>query len=116
MKKKAGLTDLRHPMQPLGLDEYGVLRFKPNRLVDALLEHGQKTGLGLNELRVRFGTREYKEDHVQLAQLIGYSLSGFGELSFVDNATYATAHEMAGDKMLTPLKPGSPRWRARSRN
>lgn len=39
----------RHPIQPLAVDEQGVLRFQSNRLVSALLDHGQETGLGLRE-------------------------------------------------------------------
>lgn len=32
-----------------------------------------------------------QEDRVQLAQLIGYSQEGFGELSYVTNKDYARA-------------------------
>ncbi len=31
------------------------------------------------------------EDRIQFAQLIGYSHSGFGELSYVDDQTYEAA-------------------------
>jgi hypothetical protein len=34
------------------------------------------------------------EDREQFAQLIGYSLSGFGELSYVSDETYAAAELM----------------------
>lgn len=44
-----------HPMQPLFVDGDGVIRFRPNALVRFLLE-----------------------------QLIGYSASGWGELSYVN--------------------------------
>lgn len=40
-----------------------------------------------------------QEDQEQFAQLIGYSLSGFSELSYVSDETYNTAEKMSnGDK------------------
>lgn len=84
---------MRHPIQPLAKDEQGVVRFKANKLVCALLDHGQRTGLGLNELAVKFGG-EYVDDWRQLAQLLGYSLSGYGDLSYVDDDTYSAATRM----------------------
>ncbi|ELY4307208.1 hypothetical protein SMZ19_003863 [Cronobacter sakazakii] len=35
------------------------------------------------------------EDRMQLAQLIGYSLSGYGSLSYVSDESYARAASMA---------------------
>lgn len=77
-----------HPIQPL--ETYnGALRFKRNKIVDDLLEHGQKHGFGLNEIA---GKDYSNEDRQQLAQLIGYSLSGYSELrGYVDDAAYAAA-------------------------
>lgn len=85
----------RHPIQPLEKDDQDVLRFKENTLVRALLEHGQKTGFGLNELASEFNADVYADDRRQLAQLIGYSLSGYGDLSYVDDYTYGVAAAMA---------------------
>lgn len=82
-------------MQPLIKDEQGVQRFQANTLVRALLDHGQATGLGLNELCVKFHPSEHKADWQQLAQLIGYSLGGYGSLSYVDDEAYNTASYMA---------------------
>lgn len=82
-------------MQPLIKDEQGVQRFMANTLVCALLDHGQATGLGLNELCVKFHPSEHQADWQQLAQLIGYSLSGYGSLSYVDDEAYNTASYMA---------------------
>lgn len=74
----------RHPIQPLEIDERGRLRFKRNTIVD-FLTRGR-----LNELSVMDFPQE---DWEQLAQLIGYSLDGFGTLSYVSDATYNVAAE-----------------------
>lgn len=72
----------KHPVQPLVRDEQGGLRFKENSIVKFLAANR------LNELaRMNFPS----EDWEQLAQLIGYSLSGFGELSYVSEDTYKRA-------------------------
>ena len=79
------------PMQPL-VDVNGVTRFKKNGVVDALYEHGVKTGFGLNELHCMDFS---DEDRMQFAQLIGYSLSGYGELSYVTDDAYEAAEQAA---------------------
>jgi hypothetical protein len=87
------MTITHNPIQPLVLDSHEVLRFKENPLVRMLLDHGQRTGLGLNEL-ARLDAEP--EDRMQLAQLIGYSLDGYGSLSYVTDDAYkaaATMHE-----------------------
>jgi hypothetical protein len=78
-------------MQPL-VDVNGVTRFRKNGLVDALYEHGVKTGLSLNELHCMEFT---DEDRMQFAQLIGYSLNGYGELSYVTDDAYEAAEQAA---------------------
>lgn len=71
-----------HPMQPILLDPTGRPRFKKNSAVEYLAE-GR-----LNEI----ASRGYSdEDMAQLAQLIGYSVDGFSELSYVSDADYARA-------------------------
>lgn len=85
---------MKHPIQPLAHDENGVLRFKENTIVRELLEFGQKNGFGLNEIAEKTFSRE---DWVQFAQLIGYSLSGFSELSYVSDDDYNTADRMSQD-------------------
>lgn len=84
----------KHPIQPLQLDDKGVLRFKENAIVRHLLDNG---GIDLNKLaRLEFS----REDREQFAQLIGYSLSGFGELGYATDATYAVAQKMHEDPEL----------------
>ena len=86
---------MKNPIQPLSKDEQGVVRFKENVLVRALLDHGQDTGLGLNELARKFYTPDHADDWQQLAQLIGYSLSGYSDLSYVSDNAYGAAAMMA---------------------
>jgi hypothetical protein len=84
-----------HPTQPVALDADGVLRFKQNTIVRDLLDVASAHGLDLNEI----ARRQYcDEDRVQLAQLIGYSVSGFGELSYVSDEAYARATEGCDDE------------------
>ncbi|WAT32217.1 hypothetical protein [Pseudomonas sp. GXZC] len=80
---------MNHPMQPLEPDEQYGFRFKENAIVTYLLDHG---GIDMNALAVLdFSV----EDREQFAQLIGYPLTGFGELSYVRAQTYAVAASMA---------------------
>lgn len=68
----------RQPMQPVVVASDGVIRFKQNKIISDMLEFCQGYGFGLNEI----ATRNYeKDDYSQLMQLIGYSVSGYGNLS-----------------------------------
>jgi hypothetical protein len=80
---------LPHPVQPVEDDGNDVIRFKPNEIVRHLLDRG---GFDMNSLsRLPFS----REDWVQFCQLIGYSVSGFSELSYVDDKDYAKADVLA---------------------
>ena len=68
------------PLQPI---ENG--RFIPNRIVEALLE---TSTLDLNKIALMDFTGQ---ERMPFAQLIGYSLSGFSELNYVDDETYEAA-------------------------
>ncbi len=77
------------PMQPIVIDEKGVPRFKANAIVQYLLDHG---GIDMNKLaRLEFS----QEDRMQFAQLIGYSVSGFGDLSYAHPAMVLAADTAA---------------------
>lgn len=79
----------KNPMQPLISDEAGVVRFKKNKIVSDLLDFASKHGMDLNTIGMN---RSYSnDDHEQLAQLIGYSVSGFGDLSYVSDETFDKA-------------------------
>lgn len=75
----------KHPVQPLVRDKHKTLRFKQNAIVRFLLDNGPND---MNKLAVMPFTNE---DRAQFAQLIGYSLSGYSELSYVSNKEYDRA-------------------------
>jgi len=78
----------KHPMQPVQFDD-NIIRFKHNAIVRYLLDAGP---FDMNTLSAgRFTV----EDREQFAQLIGYSVSGFGDLSYVRDQTCATAEALA---------------------
>lgn len=87
-----------HPIQPLlppgekGTRDGGP-RFKGNGIVRFLLSACESHGVGLNEISADKNAFS-QEDREQFAQLIGYSLGGFGELSYVRDETYDTAERM----------------------
>ena len=70
----------KHPRQPIVIDEYGVKRFKQNAIVRELLDRA--TAAKVMDLNVIALMNFSDEDRQQFAQLIGYSLSGYGELSY----------------------------------
>lgn len=82
----------RPPMQPIVIDDQGVVRFQQNVLVRRLLDEGRKHGLDLNWLALVDAPRS---DHEQFAQLIGYSVSGFGDLPYVRPETIERADALA---------------------
>lgn len=73
------------PIQPLIQDERGVTRFQPNAIVQHLLDNG---GIDMNQIaRLSFS----REDRVQFAQLIGYSLVGASTLSYMTDEVLQAA-------------------------
>lgn len=83
---------MKHPIQPIETDAAGNPRFKENAIVRYLLEHGPHD---MNHLaRKEFS----KEDRQQFAQLIGYSLRGYGELNYVDDDAYEAAEQISQGK------------------
>lgn len=78
-----------HPIQPLEKDSNGVIRFKKNAIVEFLLDHG---GFDMNSLaQMKFSD----EDREQFAQLIGYSIGGFADLSYASDDVIEEAYKMA---------------------
>jgi len=76
---------LAMPLQPIFNG-----RFIPNKIVMMLLDRAPVDLNGIACMDFTQGERE------QFAQLIGYSISGFGELSYVSEETYTTAVKMTG--------------------
>jgi len=71
---------MEHPMQDIEKDTNGVIRFRRNDIVRALLDTGK---LNMNDLALLPFS---DEDRRQFAQLIGYSISGYCDLSYVSEA------------------------------
>jgi hypothetical protein len=82
---------MKHPIQPIEPDKIGVLRFKQNKIVRHLLD--THPNCNLNTI-ASMGPDFDDEDRRQLAQLIGYSVSGYGTLSYVRDEDYAAAAHM----------------------
>ena len=84
-----------NPMQPMVYDDRGVLRFKANPIVQVLLD--THPSLDLNQLACMSFS---DDDRAQFAELIGYSLSGYGELSYVSDVRYEEAE--AASRLAIP--------------
>lgn len=80
------MEHLNHPIQPLHIAKDGCVRFKPNLIIKYLVD--QKI-IKLNDLADMGCFAD--EDWEQLAQLMGYSHSGFGSLSYVSDRVYEAA-------------------------
>lgn len=72
-------------MQPVYLDEHDTARFRPNVLVQYLLDNG---AIDMNKLA---HVRAPDDDRQQFAQLIGYSVGGYGDLPYCDDEVYNSA-------------------------
>jgi hypothetical protein len=83
------MREIKNAIQPTVRDDGGRLRFKENKIVSFLLDNG---GYDMNKLAREDFT---KNDREQFAQLIGYSLDGYGMLSYVTDETYDTASILA---------------------
>jgi len=81
------------PIQPIKDN-----RFVGNEIVRYLLDNG---GIDLNKLAVLDFSQEDRE---QFAQLIGYSLSGYSELSYVSDETYEAVEEKMMNLEITDIE------------
>lgn len=92
------------PMQPIGYDSHGIPRFRENRIVDWLLKKCQADGFGLNTIARMHAQGEFDDaEMIQLSQLIGYSVSGYGDLSYVQR--HATKACDPADEAADALPP-----------
>lgn len=73
------MPEPQHPTQPMVVNTDGTVRFKRNHLVRHLLDYGGLTLTDMNR-EVQAG-RATMEDYRQLMQLIGYSVSGYGDIA-----------------------------------
>jgi len=88
------VSKMKSPMQPVYCDKDGVIRFKENEIVRRLLDEG---GINLNDIACWDVSQEDRE---QFGQLIGYSVSGYGTLSYVSNETCEAGDKLAEDLTL----------------
>jgi hypothetical protein len=79
-----------HPRQPVVVDARGVHRFKKNALVRYLLD--THPTVGLSELAY-LGSQFSQDDWMQFAQLLGYSVSGACDLSYLSDEVREAALE-----------------------
>ena len=78
----------KHPIQPI-INVNGIYRFKQNKIVRYLLDNG---GIDLNQIAILACEGEFsKEEQSHFAQLIGYSVGGYADLSYVTNKEYERA-------------------------
>jgi len=84
--------ETKHPMQPIDIFSNGIARFKENKIVSYLSEgrHNEIAAMDFSD-----------EDRMQFAQLIGYSISGYGDLSYVTNESYDEAMYTLADKSIS---------------
>jgi len=89
--------NIENPVQPLIWDNE-IIRFKKNAIVRFLLDTSQ---YNLNKIaEMDFSD----DDREQFAQLIGYSLSGFSELSYATVETIEQAEKQQIYKNTWDLK------------
>ena len=95
---------MRHPTQPLEEDSDGILRFKENNIVRWMLDNTVLArGLLPTDMNA-LAMHDFKQnDREQFAQLIGYSLCGYNDLSYVSNESHSTAEAML-ENNNDPLK------------
>lgn len=103
-------------MQPVHLDKNDVLRFRDNAIVRYIVDHAADvvhqgahaidpaTGRPMHQGRLdlsKLATLDFpQEDREQFAQLMGYSICGYHELSYVSDESCAQASVLA--KQVVP--------------
>lgn len=80
---------MKHPMQPVQMDNNGIIGFKKNSVVDYLAEN---CGRNINSLAL-MGFSD--EDMEQFIQLIGVSVSFFSDLDYASDAACKKAKNKA---------------------
>lgn len=81
-----------YPMQPIALDEHGTVRFEGSPIISYLASEVTD----LNHLAIWCAQNQIGQKYQeQLAQLIGYSVSGYGTLSYVSDRSFDRASAVA---------------------
>lgn len=87
-KNKRLVDNMKHPMQPIGFAEGNVVRFKANKVIQWLFDTGK---LDLNAMAMQNFS---KQDTEQIAQLLGYSVCGYSDLSYATKKSKDQAWEI----------------------
>lgn len=86
------------PMQPVHITEGGIARFVANRIVDDALDTAAGQGFDMNHIALLALQGRYtKDEQMQFAQLIGYSVDGYGSLSYTTDLSYEEAQAKIND-------------------
>jgi len=89
------VNETTHPFQPIYMDDNGTVRFKPNKIVEHLAK------ARLNDLST-LGFSD--EDWDQFAQLIGYSVSAWGGLSYVSSENCKVGDSMVDNPAQSEIE------------
>jgi hypothetical protein len=101
----AGDTE-RPTLRPLVIANDGMVRFKPNAACRWLIDEGGRRGLGfMNSLAT---VEMSAEDRMEFAQLIGYSVGGYSELSYVTDES-SEAAEREAEKLRKTVRADAAR-------
>ena len=96
----------KHPIQPIEKDEHGTYRFKPNAIVQYLLDKGP---FDLNHLAMKAATTPFsQEDREQFAQLINDARSqaqGAKQSSPSSNEQPQPSQQSRGDSRKRERRP-----------
>ena len=90
----------KHRMQPVVMAPDGVIRFQSNEIIQWLFKSGK---IDLNYISTRVqdhggvGPKFSKDDYAQLNQLLGYSVSGYGDKELIDWRSVAAADRRAAN-------------------
>lgn len=88
---RKSVLDERHPMQQIYRDNQDTIRFRANKIVQYLF-NTSRPEINMNSLAELAAKGRFSaEDQEQFAQLIGYSVSGFAELPYVNPETVKLA-------------------------
>lgn len=90
------------PLQTIVRQKGGVYRFRENKIVSLLLRAGP---FDMNKL----ACMDFSDaDHRQFAQLIGYSVSGYGGLSYAHRHESVARADAIVEKMVRAKKRNKP--------
>lgn len=99
-------SEIKHPRQPIvWVDK--VIRFKENKIISWMLEMGRAgRKFDFNDIVMNYHIDKFSlEDLIQLDQLVGYSVSGFGDLSYVPAEEVAVCDEIAAELVKASKQP-----------